>query len=302
MNVITQTKPGGETDFERDYIYNFCLANAEKVQSDRRIIVYSSNRKEKRPEDVLSNDVVVHLSNENLKYNYRFLSKNNIILRSYYHPFIWHPNCYAIPLGWQTGFANKQGIEGTHDKYIWSFVGQIKGYRKPMYEVFKSLEPSFGSISNQWNSKTLTDDDVQRIYLDSAFALVPFGSIHADTMRIMEVMEWGCVPVVIKYMHADYYKFIYGDHPFIVGKDWNDARKQVEQLWADKEALRKKQEEVQQWYAVFKERLQADITNILSGKKPTRCEQWRYQRWGRLNPWILGTWYYHFYYKKQPIY
>ena len=302
METVIQTKPGGETDFEGDYIYNFCLANVEAIQSDRRIVVFTSNRREKRPEGVQPKDVVVHLSNENLKYNYHFLSKHNIILRSYYHPFIWHPNCYAIPLGWQTGNANKQHIEGSHDKYIWSFVGQIKGYRKPMHEAFKTLEPSFSSVSKQWNSRTLTDEQVHQVYLDSAFALVPFGSIHADTMRIMEIMEWGCIPVVVKYMHADYYRFIYGDHPFIVGKDWHDARQQVEQLWADKEALQKKQKEVKEWYADFKERLQADITDILSGKKPTRCEQWKYQKWGRLNPWILGTWYYHFYYKKQLIY
>lgn len=302
MEINIQTKSGSNTEFERDYIYGFILQHAPEVKSLSRVVVYSSNKRENKPTGVKKNDFVVHLSNENLRYNYHFLSYTNTILRSYYHPFIWHPRCYAIPLGWQTGFRNLKNKIGKHDKYMWCFIGQIKGYRVPMYEAFKELTPNFSSLSTKWNSRLLTNEEVAQVYLDSAFALVPFGSVHADTIRVMEVLEWGCVPVVIKYMHADYYKFIYGDHPFIVGKDWNDARKQVEQLWADKEALRKKQKEVQQWYAAFKERLQADITDILSGKKPTRCEQWRYQRWGRLNPWILGTWYYHFYYKKRPIY
>ena len=302
MNVIIQTQPGPQTEFEGDYIYNFCLKNIKKISSDRRIIVYSSNRKEKRPNEVKPNDVIVHLSNENLKYNYQFLTNKNTILRSYYHPFIWHPNCYSIPLGWQTGFANKLDVQGEHNKYIWSFIGQIKGYRKPMYEEFKDLHPNFSSVSQQWNSKALTDEDVQQIYLDSAFALVPFGSIHADTMRIMEVLEWGCIPVVIKYMHDDYYKYIYGDHPFIVADNWKEARVIVERLWEDKQALEKKKEEVRLWYVEFKNNLQADIDDILSGKKPKRGKQWKYQKYGRINLWVLATWYYHFYFKKQPIY
>jgi hypothetical protein len=302
MRIVVQTEAGAQTEFERDYIYNFCLANTELIKTDAKVVVFSSNRREKLPYGLSENDVLVHLSNENLKFNYRFLTLQNIILRSYYHPFVWHPNCYAIPLGWQTGYANKSNVVGNHNKYIWSFIGQIKGYRKPMYEAFKTLTPCFKSVSNLWNSGKMTDTEVQQAYLDSAFALVPFGSIHADTMRIMEVLEWGCIPVVIKYMHEDYYKYIYGNHPFILADDWNKAREVVEQLWSDKSSLKDKQEEVRLWYINFKKNLQEDITDILKGKKPVRCEQWRYQRLGRLNIWMLATWYYHFYYKKQPIY
>jgi len=302
MKIFVQTEIGPQTEFEKDYIYNFCLANAEQTNLDRNIVVFSSNRREKLPQGFSANDVIIHLSNENLKFNYRFLSPQNTVLRSYYHPFVWHSKCYAIPLGWQTGYANKSNIQGEHSKFIWSFIGQIKGYREPMYDVFKDLTPHFSSVSKEWNSRTLTDEEVQQVYLDSAFALVPFGSIHADTMRIMEVLEWGCIPVVIKYMHEDYYKYIYGNHPFILADNWNKAREIVEQLWFDKTSLLKKQKEVQMWYAVFKRNLQDDITDILKGKKPTRCEQWKYQKLGRLNLWLLSTWYYHFYYKNQPIY
>lgn len=302
MNLITLTNPGAQTEFERDYIYNFLLRDVSAIDTNRRVIVFSSNRRDAHPDTILPDDVVVHLSNENLKYDYGFLSKNNVVLRSYYHPFVWHPKCYAIPLGWQTGFANKSKVSGNHKKYIWSFIGQIKGYRKPMYEAFKSLNPCFCSVSPQWNSMKMTDEEVQQVYLDTAFAPVPFGSIHADTMRVMEVLEWGCIPVVIKYMHEDYYKYVYGNHPFIVCRNWEEARHAVENMWTNEKALQKKQEEVNAWYEDFKARLSADINDIVKGKKPSRCEQWKYQKWGRINPWILGTWYYHFYYKNQPIY
>lgn len=302
MEIIIQTKPGPETEFEGDYIYNFCLADIDKIKSERRIVVFSSNRREKIPNNVKKDDIIVHLSNENLKYNYHFLSSQNVILRSYYNPFIWHPNCYAIPLGWQSGMFNNQLFRGGHNRYKGCFIGQIKGYRKPMYESFKSDPLFYFSVSKQWNSQTLSDREVQQIYLDSAFALVPFGSIHADTMRIMEVLEWGCIPVVIKYMHEDYFKYIYGNHPFIICSNWNDAQRMVDLLWENKKALKQKQEEIYSWYLDYKRRLQADIRDILEGKKPSRCEQWNYQKLGRVNPWMLLTYYYHFYFKKQPIY
>lgn len=302
MQIISQTAPGVETTFEEDYIYNFLLADVKSIQSDRNVIVYSSNRREKKTQDAKPNDIIVHLSNENLRYNYRFLHNDNVVLRSYYHPFLWKKTCYAIPLGWQTGFANSNKRVGGHNKYMWCFIGQIKGYRKPMYEAFKNTYPNYTSISDKWNSNTISDLDVQHIYLDSAFALVPFGSIHADTMRIMEVLEWGCIPVVIDYLRGDYYKYIYGDHPFVIAKNWNDARKKVLAIWNDKIALKTKQKEVFDWYIQYKIDLKADITDILNGRKPMRCKQWKYQKCGRFNLKMLLIWYYHFYFKKRYIY
>lgn len=302
MKIITLTNPGLQTEFERDYIYDFLLKDVSTIDATQRVLVFSSNLRGVHPDSILPADVLVHLSNENLKYNYNFLKKSNVVLRSYYHPFVWHPRCYAIPLGWKTGLANKYHEIGNHDKYMWSFIGQIKGYRKPMYETFQSLTPGFCSVSPQWNSMKLTDREVQQIYLGTAFAPVPFGSIHADTIRVMEVLEWGCIPVMVKYMHEDYYKYIYGNHPFIVCRNWEEARRIVENLWSDKAALRKKQEDVKSWYEDFKVRLCADVHDIVAGKQPSRCEQWKYQKEGRLNVRMLLSWYYHFYFKKRPIY
>lgn len=183
---------------------------------------------------------------------------------------------------------------GGHSRYKFCFIGQIYGCRKPMYEAFRFDRDGFFSVADSWNSRQLTDRDVQKLYLDTAFALVPFGSVHADTMRIMEVLEWGCIPVVVKFLGCDYFKFVFGNHPFIVGKDWTHCQEQIDALWADKQALNRKLESVATWYSHYKKDLQADVTDIICGNKPTRGSQWRYQRWGRVNPWILASWYYHF--------
>lgn len=307
MEIITLTRPGGETEFEYDYVYNYVLSKLDSHHpaGSKRVLVYSGHGQQDHPSlsEIKPDDILVHLSNESLRYNYKFLNRSNVVLRQYYNPFVWKKNCYAIPLGWKTGMGNHDNLIGSHDKYMFCFIGQIKGYRKPMYEVFRHIEEyGFFSISERWNSNTLTDVDVKQIYLNSAFALVPFGTVHADTMRIMEVLEFGCIPVVVKYMHEDYYKYIYGKHPFIVGKDWSDARKKVEKLWNSKELFHKKQAQVSNWYSDYKKRLLDDIDDILKGKQPKKCEQWKYQKLGRLNLYMLLSWYYHFYYKKKPIY
>lgn len=307
MEIITLTRPGAETEFEYDYVYSFLLSksNSFNTNGPQRVLVYSGHGQHDHPSlsEINSDDVLIHLSNESLRYNYRFLSRSNIVLRQYYNPFVWKRNCYTIPLGWKTGMGNHEKLIGSHDKYMFCFIGQIKGYRKPMYESFCQIaEHGFFSMSEKWNSNQLTDEYVKQIYLESAFALVPFGTVHADTMRIMEVLEFGCIPVVVKYMHEDYFKYIYGNHPFIVGKDWPDARKKVEALWADKKLLREKQTIVSNWYSDYKKKLLDDVGDILMGKRPHRGEQWKYQKLGRFNPYILLSWYYHFYYKKKPIY
>lgn len=302
MQIITQTKPGPETEFEGDYIYNYLFQGVTEINKDKRLVVFSSNMNEKKPVDIQVNDVLCHLSNENLRFSYDFLSKENIVFRSYYDPFVLRKKCYAIPLGWQTGFANKDNLTGEHNKYIWCFIGQIKGYRQPMYNAFKDLKPSFSSVNVEWNSNTLSNEDVKKVYLDTAFALVPFGSIHADTMRIMEVLEYGCIPVVIKYLRSDYYKYIYGDHPFIVANNWDEAKTKILSFWNDHDALVNKQNEVKEWYEKYKINLKKDVSEIINGMEPKFCSQWRYQKIGRFNIIMKLIWFYHFYIKKHPIY
>jgi len=68
----------------------------------------------------------------------------------------------------------------------------------------------------------------------------------------------------------------------------------VELLWADKEKLFQKRQEVEAWYKKFKENLSADVNDILSGGNPTRGGQWKYQREGLNNIKMLVKWFLHF--------
>lgn len=304
MKIVTLTAPGPQTDLEADYIYEYILKGIRDLDDNRRIVVYSSNRRNVYPKDLRNDDILVHLSNENLRYNYAFTQRQNIIFRSYYHPLIWRRNCYTIPLGWSSGMQNYLNQKGDHAVYKWAFIGQIKGARSTMWEVLRNSGPNYVTFNKQWNSKDLSQDELQAIYLNSAFAPCPFGSIHADTLRIMEALEFGCIPVCVKFLRSDYYKLIFGDHPFIVGDSWQDASNKMDSIWRDKELLESKLQETQRWYIQFKSTLAEDIRTIIStkGTGALKGRQFHYQKINRFNPKLLSIWLYHFYIKHKELY
>jgi len=305
IKIVTLTKEGSETDFEKEYIYNFLFSKLSEIQNlDHRLIIYATNKNGILPTaNVYPTDVFFHLSNENLKYDYQFLNHSNIVLRSYYNPLIKHKKCFAIPLGYQSGFRNIENIKGENNKYMWSFIGQMKSFRKPMYDAFQKFEPNYTSFSQKWNSQSLSFDEVKQLYLDTAFAPCPFGSVHADTIRVMEVLEWGCIPVVVHFLGNDYYKYIYGDHPFIVGKNWDDAAQKAAEIFENKMLLKKKQTETATWYEKFKEDLTDDVVSIVSGRfNNLKSSQFKYQNAGRKDMIMKLRYYYHFHIKTKTIY
>ena len=67
-----------------------------------------------------------------------------------------------------------------------------------------------------------------KIYSNTKFAPCPFGYVNPDTFRIMESLESGCIPIVLKFRSLDYYQNIFGDHPFILVNDWTEAKSKNE--------------------------------------------------------------------------
>jgi len=299
------TEPGPATDFENEYISNLIFASLNKNDyADRTVYIFSSNiRFYKFDFKFQKNDIFLHLSNENLRQQYGCLYKTNVVLRSYYNPLIRHDKCFTIPLGYQTGFRNSKNLRGENNTYMWSFIGQMKSFRQPMYSAFKKFNPHYTSFSEKWNSMTLSFDEVKQIYLNTAFAPCPFGSVHADTIRIMEVLEWGCIPVVVHFLGNDYFRFIYGNHPFISARTWDEAAKKSAQIFYNKTILKEKQEEVRNWYQKYKSDLTSDIASIVSDHNYfPKSSQFKYQKQGKKNILLKLCYYYHFHIKTKIIY
>lgn len=208
--------------------------------------------------------ILVQLSDETLiAQSYEFKNAK-IIFRSYFNPNKSSRNIITIPVGYQTGYFQEKEVETGRRKYIWTFFGQIYSSRKIMINKLLTLEPNYKHQSKSFMSEDiLQPQDTIKIYRESIFAPCPFGYINPDTFRVMEVLEGGCIPIVSKFRSIDYYKYVFGDHPFLVINNWNEAIEKMEEYLKDDELLIKKQNEIQTWYKSFKKNLKFDIENFI---------------------------------------
>ena len=303
MDVVWQTKFGPATEFERQFISEVTLKACEcehyfdesryQKIADNPLIVFSTDIPQRAPTELLAYfeklDVfnLFHTGCERLDHDTSYYRRASVVLRSYYDPRLPADNTYFLPLGFQSGFMNPDpgGLSGRRD-FIWCFAGQVKSHRARMLAAFQGLGPHFVHITKTWADPNGLDvDQMKRIYSSSMFALCPFGNRNPDSFRIMEALEWGCIPVTLKFLGGeDYFRYIYGDHPFIVAKSWKDACGLVEELLRDPDELSRRQHAAMQWYQNFKADLAEDVSQILSQPKQARMlksKQFAYQAGGQ---------------------
>lgn len=295
-----------QSDFENDYIAELILSfnkNLKIVTPDeffeldkttqnksKVLIVYSPGDEkvfleiDNFIEKIPNKYSLIHLSDETLTDPICHYEGADIILRSYFNPKIKYLNCFTIPVGYQNGYQNSIEIK-TERLYTWSFLGQIYSTRKHMLINLLNFKPSFLHVTEKFMSNSsIPSMKAKEIYMDSWFAPCPFGYINPDTFRIMEVLEAGCVPIVQKMPFIDYYKYIFGDHPFIVVKNWKEINKIISNYTSNPDSLESKQKEVFDWYKNFKIELSKDTENILLNNSDNLdSKQFSYQKQIGLN-------------------
>jgi len=229
--------------------------------------------------------VIIQLSDEALIAKKIRNRNEKIILRSYFNPNINSYKTYTIPLGYQSGFQEKDYAISQDRKYIWSFFGQIYSARKFMLESLNILQPNYVNQNKSFMSEDIINpEEIKKVYRNTIFAPCPDGYMNPDTFRIMEVLESGCIPIVKSFKSIDYFKYVYGDHPFIVLKDWSEAFEIIKGYTEDKELLKSKQNEVMLWYESYKNKLRLDIKNLINADKTLpESIQFKYQRSSRFD-------------------
>lgn len=301
-DIIYQTKKGPQTDFEFEYIENIIFKNVTHnnhfdegrydLTIENSIIIYSCD--ELKPNVDLINYLnkinsysLFHLSNEYQQHLAKYYKKAKTVFRTAsWDIFSALDNVYTLPLGFQSGFYNDEPFNNNETdnpkerEYIWGFIGQIKNDRKKMVDALASITPNYIHCSTSWMSNdTLTSNETIEIYKKIIFIPSPFGNINFECFRTMEALEWGCIPVTTMFLGRDCYRYIYGDHPFIVGKDWEDCASQVTNLINNPRLLKEKQRQVKIWYDNFRTTLALDIEAILSDKPENiNSQQFQYQR------------------------
>lgn len=280
FHVVWRTQPGKQTDFEFEYLHEVLLG-ATPHRADLSggpaesgaLIVYSCDRPDVDPKQAsfirsVPNHSLLHLSNETLNHHAGYYREARVVLRSLYDPEIAMPNVLAVPLGFKSGFLKREPV--TFEKprrLVWCFAGQMKKYRRPMEEAFREVRPFHLHSTSGWDSKDgLTTQQMRDLYAETVFAPCPFGNIHPDSFRIMEALEHGCIPVSIRFLDTDYFRYTFGNHPFIIAPSWAEAARTIRDLAANPERLRQMQESAHSWYIRFKTDLAEDVHRALSGQ------------------------------------
>jgi hypothetical protein len=299
MNIVWQTRSGPETDFEYEYVRHVILKNIEAPETfdqsnysqsaDGSIVIYSSNDKNISADlrDYLSRHhdyTLIHLSLERLLHRADYYHQARLVLRPYFDPRLSCDHLYYVPIGFQTGFLRPShlNIKFEDKKYIWCFAGQLKSHRKRMIRELTALQPHFIHITQKWaDPNALTPDDMRKIYQHTLFVPCPFGNRNPDSYRIMEALEYGCIPVVLTFLGEDYFKYVFGDHPFIVAQSWAQAREKMADLCADQARLRDYYNKSCNWYQKFKSDLAEDVRKLIENHVSYDAlisTQFKYQR------------------------
>jgi hypothetical protein len=249
---------------------------------------------------------LIHLSDERLTDEISLYKEAKVVLRNYFNPFIFTKNTFTIPLGFQTGFLTNHNFTKEEFKrnYVWSFAGQIYRKRKNMIKQLQFTNKYFLHQTTGFNlDDALESKILKEVYFDSIFAPCPFGYTNPDSFRIMEVLESGCIPIVQKYFNLDYYKIIFGNHPFLVVNNWNEVEKNIQYYLENNDRLLEKQFEVHQWYKLFKINLQKDIKNLFDGNiSDLNSAQFKYQMKKTLHLKFFINFFFNFKIKNKNIY
>jgi hypothetical protein len=303
LPVVFQTKSGAQTEFEFEYMDKVLFSKIDKkyffddnkleLIKENPLIIYSFDGRflPKRFIEYFKknkNYILFHCSNEGLNHNTGYYSKAKVVLRSGgWDPNITRNTVFSVPFGFQSGFFNteKEKLNLSKKDLAWSFFGAVKSNRIAMKTAIDKVSPNFHFATSGWNSADKKGPkEIAEYYKRSVFIPNPFGNIHFDCFRAMEGLEYGCIPVCVKFHGFETYKYIFGNHPFIIGKNWEAAAQKMQALMNDPVALRKKQTEVWEWYQKFKEDLSSDIKKIVEGNtKNLAGKQFYYQSKAKFN-------------------
>ncbi len=125
----------------------------------------------------------------------------------------------------------------------------IDGYY--FYEIFNF------NAHNQLNVLVYRD-----ILIESIFVPCPTGWGNADSFRLYEALESGCIPIVET--RYDYFESLYPGHPLIAIDSWEKAPALIRSYLADPYRLEQKRVECYEWWLNYKEDLKSMIAQIVN--------------------------------------
>jgi len=273
---------------EEEFVKTLLLPALEgKSSSLKRVIIYPGIQREPGAEllrfgtELGEKVALIHLSDEKLRHRRGIYKTFDVVLRHYFDPRLsLKKNVYHIPLGWTSAF-NSQIRSDASPAYLWSFCGAVKADREEMLVELEGIGESFTHFSSGWSSDDqMPPEEVRKIYADSNFVLCPQGNAHIDSFRVMEALQAGSVPVSVKFLGRDFFRYTFGDHPFVVADDWKHAARIVKHFENHPDEALVLRARTRLWFQDYLTRLSQDLALIAQGasSRQLRGEMFRMQR------------------------
>jgi hypothetical protein len=229
---------------------------------------------------------LIHLSDEWCRGNYRSYRLYDFIIRTYHARILEKTGVLIVPLGWpNNGEGAKTGKLATDRQFKWYFSGYLKSSRFEMLKAFQEWKPNACRIYNtKGGNKSPPAKEEYSKFLndlsDTVFCPAPMGSVMAETWRLYEALEAGCIPLAECRLTMDYYFNLFGNNPIPRFRRWRDARSFAERLVANPGALIELQSEIQQWWSEYKylliERVKGFVCDGLRGSFRRELCRWRF--------------------------
>jgi hypothetical protein len=206
---------------------------------------------------------LLHASDEWYSGGYTEYRHFDRVIRNHRTWLVRSPGIFSIPVGYPGGLEGPERLRPADErKYLWSFKGEVKASRVQMVEALKGVEPSFIRDSKgPW----LSFEAYCELLLDTVFLPCPMGNVVAETWRLYEGLEYGCIPIVEKRWAIDYYRGLFGGDPFLRVGSWHEAGRLMRDLAASPSELLRLQQTMIAWWAETKARTKRDLTAFMRG-------------------------------------
>lgn len=210
--------------------------------------------------------VLFHVSDEWYRSPLEVYRHFSHVIRNYQHPALNHDGITQIPLG-PCRDVRMEGrlLPASERKHVWSFAGQVTATRAVMMECLRPLQPQYlrTTAGVQASQPMLEPDEYRTLLHESAFVPCPMGNVNLESFRLYEALDAGAVPIIERRPWLDYYTRLLGPHPLPSVNTWHQAAGVMRSLLSDKDALDRKQQEIQEWWTQFQGRIRAELTEVM---------------------------------------